>query len=100
MNLETKGGRKGQFTVANLLGVAVLLFIFMVMSGPILDALSRAFTGAGVMTQAVLVTLVPTILFVIIGSIWTMQQPEYEGRPRQQRQVRRVPPEQRREPRR
>lgn len=92
------GGRKGQFTVANLLGVAVLLFIFMVMSGPILDALSRAFTGAGVMTQAVLVTLVPTILFVIIGSIWTMQQPEYvEGRPRQQRgRVRRVPQERRR----
>lgn len=75
--------RKGQFTIADLLGVALLVFIFGVAFGPMTDAISTSFEGANLLTKAALVVVIPTLLFAILG--YTIVESGREEEPERRR---------------
>jgi len=58
--------RKGQFTIPNLVGVAVLLFIFSVLSEPIISILSSASASSNPMLSAVLQSFPAVFILMII----------------------------------
>jgi len=58
--------RKGQFTIPNLVGVAVLLFLFSVLSEPIISILSGASSSSGPMLSAVLQSFPAFFILMIL----------------------------------
>lgn len=72
--------KKGQLTIPDLLAVFLLLFVFLVLSPVLTNALGTAFIHSNPLTKAILVIILPTILLLIVAALWTLQEPVYEVR--------------------
>jgi len=76
---------KGQFTIPNILGVIVILFILFAMRGAFFHALSSAFDSSGeigafggVLNQIPWVAFPVFFIVVIIMLIFYQEEPRYE----------------------
>ena len=79
--------RKGQFTVANLAGVAVLLFLFAYTSDLWLGIIQEAAEGSGILLSAVLYSIPAMIFMGIFGAPFMLAQKRFEKRKSQERRV-------------
>jgi len=70
--------RKGQFTIPNLVGVALLLFIFAVTYELQSTVLVQAAQGNGPLISAVLYTIPVMELFVILAAPFMLAQKKFE----------------------
>lgn len=73
---------KGQLTIANISGMAILLFIFGVAWKPITQGLSTAFSGAQPIVQATIVLIPMGIILAFISMPFTLAEKERERRTR------------------
>jgi len=80
--------RKGQFTIPNLVGVVVLLFIFAHLFPVLKPVLVQAAEGSGTLTKAVLFTLPAVILISILGSPFMLSELKFEREARRRREAR------------
>jgi len=80
---------KGQLTIANISGMAILLFIFGVAWKPITQGLSTAFSGAQPIVQATIVLIPMGIILAFISMPFTLAEKERERRTRTPRRERR-----------
>jgi len=71
---------KGQLTIANISGMAILLFIFGVAWKPITQGLSTAFTGAQPIVQATIVLIPLGIILAFLSMPFTLAEKERERR--------------------
>lgn len=70
--------RKGQFTIPNLVGVVVLLFMFAVSFEAQKTILVNAASKSGPLLTAVLYSIPVVELLVIFGSPFMLAQKKYE----------------------
>lgn len=75
--------RKGQLTIANISGMAILLFIFAVAWTPITQGLSTAFTGANPLVKATIILIPLGIIIAFLTMPFTLAEKERERRARQ-----------------
>jgi uncharacterized membrane protein len=70
--------RKGQFTIPNMVGVAVLLFLFAVTFSIQKTIILSAAEGSGLMLTAVLYTIPVIELLVIFSAPFMLAQKKFE----------------------
>lgn len=79
---------KGQFTIANLVAVAVLLFIFAHTFEVQKEVLLNAAQGSGLLLTAVLYSIPAVELLVILGTPFMLAELKAEKRRQQKRMLR------------
>jgi len=76
--------KKGQITIANILGVVVLLFVLFALRGAFFDALGSAFTATsdtgyfgGILNQIPWVTFPAFFVVVLLMLVFYEEEPRY-----------------------